>query len=239
MKHCTIIWDFDGTLLPNDPYDSEQTLMLHKLNGAGPKLPFWIHALARGLLYADQREHLRRVFKKFYIRFMRGSHVSDLDLVCGRLADKISAADRSTLRHLANQGHPMIVLSCGTADLSAGTLKKAGLGDCFERIAANRFVVESGRINGMTLHVPNPEDKVKYLVAQRIDPARCVAVGDGYTDIPLLDWAKISVMVDRTGQKQAKYGHKNYHFVRSLSEILDIIYGLQPLNPEPGTDTAL
>ena len=233
MHPYHIIWDFDGTLLPNDPYDSEQTLMMHKLNGAGPKMPFWIRALARGLLYADQKEHLRKVFKKFYIRFMQGSPVSDLDLVCGQLAAKISAADRSALRHLANQGHPMIVLSCGTADLSTGTLQKAGLEDCFERIVANRFVVKNGRINGMTLHIPNPEDKVRFVVEQRIDPARCVAVGDGYTDIPLLNWAKISVMVDRTGQKQIKYSHKNYRFLRSLSEIFDIIHRLQPLNAEP------
>jgi FMN phosphatase YigB (HAD superfamily) len=32
MKPSMIIWDFDGTLIPNDPYDSEQTLMLYKLN---------------------------------------------------------------------------------------------------------------------------------------------------------------------------------------------------------------
>jgi len=26
-KRNTIIWDFDGTLLPNDPYDREQSLI--------------------------------------------------------------------------------------------------------------------------------------------------------------------------------------------------------------------
>jgi len=42
-------------------------------------------------------------------------------------------------------------------------------------------------------------------------------------DGTLLDWAKISVLVDRTGQKPIKYAHKNYHFVQSLSEILNIL----------------
>ncbi len=32
MKIKTIIWDFDGTLLPLSPYDSEQTLTLYKLD---------------------------------------------------------------------------------------------------------------------------------------------------------------------------------------------------------------
>jgi len=29
--------------------------------------------------------------------------------------------------------------------------------------------------------------------------------------------------VDRTGKKRIKYAHKNYRFVQSLTEILDIV----------------
>ena len=61
----TIIWDFDGTLIPNDPYDSEQTLMMYKLYEAGQRVPVITHVLARLLIYADQKEHLRKVFKRF------------------------------------------------------------------------------------------------------------------------------------------------------------------------------
>ena len=122
-----IIWDFDGTLLPNDPYDSEQTLLLYKLHETGQKIPFFIRAVALTLLYADQKEHLRKVFKKFYIRFMTGAAMDIFDPVCTRLAAKISAADRQALRQLANQGYRMIVLSCGTANLSENSLQKAGL----------------------------------------------------------------------------------------------------------------
>jgi phosphoserine phosphatase len=117
----------------------------------------------------------------------------------------------------------MMVLSCGTADLSERTLTYAELGECFEIIAGNRFKISRGLINGMTLHVPNPVDKVKWLKHKGISADETIAVGDGYTDIPLLDWAKISVLVDRTGKKQKKYAHKNYHFVHSLSEILNIV----------------
>ena len=75
----------------------------------------------------------------------------------------------------------------------------------------------------MTLHMPNPEDKVRFLVEQGVDPAGCVAVGDGYTDIPLLDWANTAVMLDRAGRKRIKYGHKNYRFVKSLTEVTDCL----------------
>lgn len=222
-KPYTIIWDFDGTLIPNDPYDSEQSLMMYKLYEAGPSVSVFTHALARFLIYADHKEHLRKVFKRFYIRFMTGTSVDIFDSVGQRLAAKISQADRRALKHLASQGHRMIVLSCGTANLSENTLQKAGLGGCFEIITGNRFESENGRISTMTMHIPNPQDKVRFIIGQQIEPGRCVAVGDGYTDIPMLDWARIPVLIDRSGRKQMKYADKNYHFVRSLPEILGII----------------
>ena len=223
MKKYTIIWDFDGTLLPNDPYDSEQSLMMYKLYETGQRVPVFTHALARLLIYADQKEYLRNVFKRFYIQFMTGTSVDIFDPVCTQLAAKISEADRRTLMQLANLGHRMIVLSCGTANLSENTLQKAGLGDCFEIFAGNRFESENGKISAMTLHIPHPADKVRFLAEQKIEPARCMAVGDGYTDIPMLDWAEIPVLIDRSGRKQNKYAHKNYRFVRSLPEILRIV----------------
>jgi len=80
MKPSMFIWDFDGTLIPNDPYDSEQTLMLYKLNETVEKTPFFIRALALALLYADQKEYLRKVFKRFYIRFMTGAAMDILNM---------------------------------------------------------------------------------------------------------------------------------------------------------------
>ena len=222
-KTDTIVWDFDGTLIPNDPCDSEQTLIEYKLYETGEKISLFTRSLAKLLIYADQKEHLRKLFKWFYIRLMTGSSTEIFDPVGLRLAAKISRADRQALRQLADQGHRMIVLSCGTVNLSEITLQKAGLDNCFEIYAGNRFESENGRISAMTLHIPDPENKVRFLAAQNIDPARCLAVGDGYTDIPMLDWAKIPVLIDRTGRKQGKYAGKDYHFVRSLPEVLDIV----------------
>jgi len=115
------------------------------------------------------------------------------------------------------------VLSCGTVNLSENTLQKAGLGGCFEIFAGNRFESENGKISAMALHIPNPEDKVRFLAGKKIEPGGCMAVGDGYTDIPMLDWAEVPVLIDRSGRKQIKYADKNYHFVRSLPEILGIV----------------
>jgi phosphoserine phosphatase len=223
MRTTTIIWDFDGTLLPLAPYDSEQTMVLYRLDEFAPRPPLVLRAIARLLIGADSRQMLRKTFKRFYIRLMRGTPETVMDQIGMRLSDRIPTQDRRTIKHLKAERYRMMVLSCGTADLSERTLSNAGLAECFESIAGNRFKISRGLINGMTLHVPNPEDKVRWLERKGISSAEVIAVGDGYTDIPLLDWAKISVLLDKAGKKQRQYAHKNYNFVQAISEILDIL----------------
>ena len=117
----------------------------------------------------------------------------------------------------------MIVLSCGTADLSERVLKMAGLDDCFDIIEGNRFNIVDKRINGMTYCINDPEDKVKFLQEIGISPHNSIAIGDGYTDIPMLDWARVSILLDRSGQKKAHFPHKKYRFISSLPQILEFI----------------
>ncbi len=223
MRTDTIIWDFDGTLLPLAPYDSEQTLTLYKLDETLPRPPHIVRAIARLLIGADRRQMLRKTFKRFYIQLMKGTPAAALDHIGRRLSDRIPPEDRKTILRLTAEKYRMVVLSCGTADLSERALTHARLGDCFENIVGNRFKINRGVINGMILHVPNPVDKVKWVKKRGISADAAIAVGDGYTDIPLLDWAKISVMMDRTGEKRTRYKHKNYRFISSTSEILEAI----------------
>ena len=223
MKLYTIIWDFDGTLLPNDPYDSEQSLLMYKLFENEEKISLVLRTLTRILIYADNREHLRKTFKRFYACFLKGTGVNILDQVSQRLAVKISEKDRQAVIELKRQGHAMMVVSCGTADLSERVLKIAGLGDCFDVIEGNRFEMANDQISGMLYSMDNPENKVKFLQNKGIRPERTVAIGDGYTDIPLLEWVQIPIMMDRTGKKKALYGHKNYKFISEISEILTVL----------------
>jgi phosphoserine phosphatase len=223
IKHRHIVWDFDGTLLPNTPYDSEQTLMMHKLQQSGEPIPSIFRMLARFMIHADKREHLRKSFKIFYIWFMKGTPAAMLDQAAEGLADKICVSDRTFLLDLAADGYTMLVLSCGTADLSERILKKAGLRNCFKTIAGNRFQFRNDTITGMTLDMNDPIEKVKFLQSKALGADATIAIGDGYTDIPLLDWAGTSILVDRDGKKRKRYAHKNYHFISSISEMAVIL----------------
>jgi phosphoserine phosphatase len=223
MKRYTIIWDFDGTILPPDPYDSEQSLLIHKLNQSGESISLFKRVVARTIIYADMKEWFRKSFKKLYIRFLIGTPIESLDYVAELLAEKISELDRQTLLRLKDDGHNMMVLSCGTADLSQRVLKIAGLDNCFSMVEGNRFQIENDNIIGMDFHIPNPEDKLKLINAQGVWPENSIVIGDGYTDRPLLDWAGIPVVIDRTGKKKARYAKKNYHVISSIPEIVEMI----------------
>jgi len=223
MEKFTIIWDFDGTILPIAPLDSEQSLLLYRMSQQDKPFGWFKKGYAKAIIYADQRERLRKTFKKSYIRLLKGTPSSNLDEVCRNLAHKISPADRLALKQLKIEGYNMIVLSCGTVDLSERILKFSGIEDCFDLIEGNRFQFDEDRIAGMHLRLPDPDDKLAMMNKLNLSPERTIVVGDGYTDLPLLNWSSIPVMIDRTGKKKKGFTSNNFHFITSTPEIMNII----------------
>ena len=222
-RAITIIWDFDGTILPLAPFDSEQSLLLHRMNQQGEPFGLLKKAFVKAIVYADRRERLRKTFKKSYIRLLKNTPSKVLDEVCRDLAGKISTVDRNMFGKLKADGYDMMVLSCGTADLCERVLTFAGLLDCFSRIAGNRFKFDAGRITGMQLRLSNPEDKLAMIKKLNLSPDRTVVVGDGYTDLPLLNWSSIPVIIDRSGKKKKQFTSHDFYFISSIPEIMDII----------------
>ena len=146
-----------------------------------------------------------------------------LDDVSRDLAETIPTADRRVFRQLKRDGYEMMVLSCGTVDLSERILSFAGILGCFSRIAGNRFQYDADRIMGMQLQLPNPEDKLAMIKKLKLPADRTMVVGDGYTDLPLLDWASIPVIIDRSGRQKKEFTSRRFYFISSTPEIMNII----------------
>jgi phosphoserine phosphatase len=223
MRRYSVIWDFDGTILPSTPYDSEESLLMYKLTYPQERIGLAKRIFAKAIIYADRKERLRKTFQRFFVSFLKGTHTHTLDHIAERLAERISKADRDAILHLNGDGHDMMVISCGTADLSERVLKVTGLLECFSRIEGNRFQIVNNQLMGMDFQVPDPEDKVKLVNRLGVCPEKAVVVGDGYTDIPLLDWAKYPILLDRTGKKRVRFAKKRYHFVDSIPEAAEMI----------------
>ena len=222
-RTITIIWDFDGTILPLAPYDSEQSLLLHRMNQPEQSFGLLKKAFVRAIICADRRERFRKTFKRSYIRLLKGTPSSALDAVSRNLAQKISTQDRNVFRQLKADGYDMMVLSCGTADLSERVLKFAGLSDCFSRIEGNRFQFDADRIVGMQLRLPNPADKLALIKKLNLSPDKTIVVGDGYTDLPLLKWSSIPVVMDRSGRKKKEFASHHFYFISSTAQIMNLI----------------
>ena len=102
-------------------------------------------------------------------------------------------------------------------------LEKAGLRDCFETIRANPLKLEAGSIVGGVPRLVSAEDKLslaKELLGR--DPNGVAAVGDGYTDIPILDWVQWPVMMDPDLSNRQKHASKPYHFIPSV-DVLPVL----------------
>jgi phosphoserine phosphatase len=217
------VYDFDGTLLPMEPWDSEQELLLAWLESRRPPFLAWRRLYGRLVAEADRRGRLPRSFKRHYLRFVRGVPEAFLDRVAERLAGRISPEDRGALQALKSRGHRLLVASCGTADLSERVLAACGVLSCFEKVFSNRFVFQDGLVAGMRLEVPSGTRKRELMESLGIDPTVAVTVGDGATDLPLWEWSGVPVVVDRGGARHTRFGRGSYQVVPSTAGVLDIV----------------
>jgi len=215
-----IIWDFDGTMLP---FDTEQALLRSLWRQPQRKVGIAKALLGRLLAWADERNYLEGPFKRLYAFCLRGLPVTELDAVAEEIARHITPADRLAIRALASAGKRMVVVSCGTGDLSQRVLQHAGVLDCFAALEANWFTFWQSRIEGIDLHIHLPSDKLAAVARLGIALAEAVAIGDGVTDIPLLDRAACGILVDRSGEKATWAIARGYRVVRSLGEIVTLL----------------
>ena len=215
-RFSIVFWDFDGTLIP---FDSEQflleSLFLQPVRRSLRSLG------ARLFVYGDRHGWDPGLIKVIYGRCLRGIPFSALEGVCVRIAAHISEADRAAIRALAARVE-MVLLSCGTADLSRGTLRAAGLADVFSRVEANRLTRRKGRIAGIERRIYLPQTKVEIAASYGVSWERVIAVGDGLTDLPLLDHAGLPVLI-AAGARADRFAGRGYHVVPLLGEAIALI----------------
>lgn len=220
-----IIWDFDGTLYPLAPYDSEQTLLRMRLERLDGPFRLLIKWLIHSVVYADRHQwfsggNLRKLYRHLYGWCLKDTPITLLDRAAAAIATTISHRDRRALHRMHDRGLCMLVISCGTLDLVERVLRKAGIHSCFESLHANSLRFKNGLVSGITSCLTTAEDKRR--LGEQLAGGHAhgvVAVGDGYTDLPMLDWAETPVMIDPDGSKRWTYGGKPYHFAPSVAAV--------------------
>ncbi len=222
MENRNIIWDYDGTILPFTPYDSEQFLLDYLLYKENKQLSFIKRIVAKAALYADNKQIIGPSFKKYYRWVMKGVNTYILEEVNNALAIAIPDSYIDTLSSFAAKGFKMYVISCGTVELCVNPLKIKKADTLFKEIIANQFIYKNNKIDGLILNVASGEEKVKIAEKLNLKPESTIVVGDGYTDIPLLEWSSYPFMVDPEKKRRKRFGDRNYTFIESLPQLIDI-----------------
>lgn len=231
-----IIWDYDGTILPiiastamfkgsNNPYDSEQFLLDYIGKSRDFPISFIKKLVSRAVIYGDQKELLGHSFKKYYNWILRGLDSTVLEPVVQALSELIPDENIETLLFCAEKGFKMSLVSCGTGNLNLASLEKRGVANLFDSCASNFFTFKDGKFSGMERNILRGIDKVYYAEKMGWDREKTIAVGDGYTDIPILDWAACPILLDPAKTKRKKLWKKKYHFIDSLPQVIDILKG--------------
>ncbi len=191
-KRACIIFDFDGTLYPIAPYDSEQRLIRKVAAAKG----IHFRQRAKRLIAQDQAGKLiDDAFHKRYARLVRTATPSMVDEVARELASLLSSDDVKALVSLASMAD-LAILTCGTENLVESFLEHLGLKQHFFLIRGKRLVWEEPMRNHMVVDIDRPQAKADALKLLEIAYPMIIAVGDGPTDIPMLHVATLGLIID-------------------------------------------
>ncbi|MDX9802004.1 MAG: haloacid dehalogenase-like hydrolase [Spirochaetia bacterium] len=124
---------------------------------------------------------------------------------------------------LSEKGFPMSIISCGSWDLCHPPLEKRKAASFFSKIISNYFTYDGNRISGMTYHVRKGEDKITHANVLGYDPGKTIVIGDGYTDLPLLDWCSFPVLIDPDGKMKNRFPGKKYNYIKSVPELTKLL----------------
>lgn len=229
-KHPTpilIAFDFDGTLYPIRPYDSEQRMMFKATRNAGTLK----RRLAKRAVLKDMKGMMHGgEFTYNYIRFTRDMPASLLDEVVEDLCTLVSDDVLLPLQELKDMGAELCIISCGTENLAERYLGRMNAREIFGNIIGKRFETTQGRLSSVQVTISSPADKVQALrheaekLRERTGTAPLtIAVGDGPTDIPMLQSADLGIIIDWEKGRDTSDVKNGFTYVGSIKEVCDIV----------------
>ena len=212
-----VAFDFDGTLYPIAPYDSEQLLMLisNRKNARYEEAVEIVRRDQEGLLGHEN-------FSRAYDSLARGASRQDMKMVIDELEGKVDRAEYQAFRQLARKAD-LVTISCGTADLAISFLERLGIRDCFRAFHGKEFIYEGDIVTKILFPVDTFEAKAAIVEKYYEEYDRIIAVGDGPTDIPMLKRADKGIIVDLVG-KNPDYPFECVHSIAELLESLDPLF---------------
>jgi phosphoserine phosphatase len=198
-KRACITFDFDGTLYPIAPYDSEQRLIRKVASTKGTLF----RQRAKRLILQDQKGTLiGDAFHKRYADLVRTANAGMIDEVARDISLFLSTEDIQALACLGDIAD-LAVLTCGTENLVESFLQQTGLKQHFFLIRGKRLVWDEAGKSRMVVDINGPQAKAQALEQLRRDYPTILAGGDGPTDIPMLKAADLGLVINWNQSQRA------------------------------------
>lgn len=189
MTLLLIAFDLEGTLLDGELFpEIGRALNIEALNeitlqGMNGKLSF--------------EESL---FKR--IKIIKGLHIEDIVEICWKLP--LNRRAKETISELKGLGCIPTIITGGFDILAERAARELDIGIVY----SNRFLLTNGMITSVKKPIVTPEMKAKYLIhlSKKLGFGldRCIAVGDGANDIPMMKIAGLSIAFNAKDCVKAK-----------------------------------
>jgi phosphoserine phosphatase len=195
-KETLVAFDFDGTLYPIDPFDSEQLLMFACSSNKG----LLNRKRVKLAVKQDQKGNMDwATFTASYRLHTKSCSEEMLNSVAQALLQKVPQQEFDSLKQLSLHAD-FAIISCGTENLVQPFLEGLGISGLFIGIWGKQFIFSKGKVTAMDIHVKGPQDKARVLQELGKNYQQTIAIGDGPTDIPMLKTADLGLIVDWNGK---------------------------------------
>ncbi|MGE4454929.1 MAG: HAD family hydrolase [Sphaerochaeta sp.] len=192
------IFDFDGTLYPIEEYDSEQLLIREGAKHRGAlfkkRCKHFIEQDQKGV-FNDTTFHQR------YEKLVRHTTGEMIDAVAENLSARTGEPEREAILQLAKVSD-LGILTCGTENLAHAFLEKLGLEKHFSFIRGKYLDRDPEGVQHLIVDIAGPQGKAEALEGLREKYETIIAIGDGPTDIPMLQIADLGLIVSWNSSKR-------------------------------------
>ena len=221
MNNALIAFDFDGTLYPPVPYDSEDLLMLK----AGRGNP--LKALrARYAIYSEHKKSFNfKSYNKVLNSNTKNMPVSLIDEIVDTICKQAENVSFEPLYRLKEMGNTLAVVSCGTDIMIKRFLEKLGISDLFVGYKSKKLLFDDKKIIGYDFgEVNGPEFKVKTCLEykEEFNCSSIISIGDGATDLAMFKISDFAVFIDWANKHQGTE-REGYPLVHDFDQLFELI----------------
>lgn len=204
-KKNLVAFDFDGTLYPIVPYDSEQRLILSTAKNRG----HLNQMRAKRMVLKDSEGRMGLgEFNRRYHDLLVGCTPSQIDEVASDLFALIDTKQFALLKKLSEKAD-LAILSCGTENIIHAFLSLHKIDHHFFQVSGKSLQFTKESKPDITCTIGSPEEKRAVFAKLKKEYSHAIAVGDGPTDIPMLEEADLGLIIDWSGE-EAKHPFETY-----------------------------